>query len=115
MIGRASLKHEHIKQQLRWSLLIFLFYFFTIQPILNAFYPELAQRYLTIQNIEENGEEEETFEKNRMNEAPWQQHRFPYSLSKPVHQEAGVLQFGRYNSQLCACNAEDVSTPPPEA
>lgn len=108
------IKKENSTQQLRLFLLFFLVHFFMVQPIVNSFYPELARRVLTVQNIEEN-EEEEDLAQNRILEEELLHNKHTFCWFIEFDQPVTKLNFSGFNSQLYACAKEEVHTPPPEA
>ncbi len=104
-------KRVHV---LRSFLLLFIFHFFIIQPLINAFYPEIAERLITIQSLEENEEEEGESSWNRFIEE-----EILHSMRVFYYFESNKLSaittiYVPFTKLLYACSIAEVHTPPPE-
>lgn len=106
--------HERQLRNVRVFLLVFIFHFFVIQPIINAFNPELATRIVSIQNFEENEEEEDTSTNRLIEEEIFHCIRFFHSYQQCIL-IAETIIYEPYSYRIHSCASADVHTPPPEA
>lgn len=113
MITNWNFRERQLRN-VRGFLLVFIFHFFVIQPIINAFNPELATRIVSIQNFEENEEEEDTCSNRLIEEEILHSIRFFYSFQQGI-QIAEAIIYEPYSYQIHSCATADVHTPPPEA
>ena len=108
-----NLREKKKVPYVRSFLLGLTFHFFVIQPIINAFNPELATRILSFQNFEENEEEEDTSSNRLIEEEILHSIRFFSSFQRCI-QIAEAIIYEPYLYQIHSCAAADVHTPPPE-
>lgn len=98
---------------LRTFLLLFLFHFFMVQPVINVFYPKLAERVLKVQSLEENEEEEESNVSRLLEEEVLHSLRFFYSFVQAIIMSDNP-SLTPYINKFYSWTLAEVNTPPPE-
>lgn len=114
MIFGGSIPNELSLQRLRLALLIILVHFFLIQPIINSFYPEFAERALFGQNLEEN-EDKDDLGTNRVLEEELLHSKKSFYCFGLFDQPVIKQGFTVYDDNIYSCSKAEVNTPPPES